>query len=51
MDTDSIDSALWLPAEDVIDVKAERPAGCYAYTIINTEEHGEKVLARYLGQR
>lgn len=51
IDTDSIDSALWLPVEDVIVIRAERPIGCYAYTIINTEEHGEKVQAQYLGQR
>jgi hypothetical protein len=51
MDIDTIDSSLWLPVEDVIVIKAERPIGCYTYSIINTEEHGEKVQALYLGQR
>jgi hypothetical protein len=51
MGTDTIDSSLWLPVEDVIVIRAERPLGCYDYTIINTEEHGEKVQAQYLGQR
>jgi hypothetical protein len=51
MDTDAIDSALWLPVEDVIVIKAERPVGCFTYNIINTEEHSEKVQAQYLGQR
>jgi hypothetical protein len=51
MDTDTIDSALWLPVEDAIVIKAERPVGCFTYTIINTEEHGEKVQAQYLGER
>jgi hypothetical protein len=50
MGVDTVDSLLWLPVEDVIVIKAERPVGCYTYTIINTEE-GEKVQAQYLGQR
>jgi hypothetical protein len=51
MDIDTVDSSLWLPVEDVLVVRAERPIGCYTYTIINTEEHAEKVQAQYLGQR
>lgn len=51
MGTDTIDSSLWLPVDDVIVIKAERPIACYAYTITNTQEHGEKVQAQYLGQR
>lgn len=51
MDIATIDSSLWLPVEDVIVTKAERPLGCYTYTIIKTEENAEKVQAQYLGQR
>jgi hypothetical protein len=51
MDIDTVDSSLWLPVEDVLVIRAERPIGCYTSTIINTEENAEKVQARYLGQR
>jgi len=51
MESDTIDSSLWLPVEDVIVIRAERPIGCYLYTIMNIEERGEKVQALYLGQR
>lgn len=51
MDIDTVDSSLWLPVEDVLVIRAERPIGCYTYTIINTEENAEKVQAQYLGQR
>ena len=51
MAEDTVDSTLWLAVEDVIVVRAEHPVGCYMYTIINTEERGEKVQAQYLGQR
>jgi hypothetical protein len=51
MDIDTIDSSLWLPVDEVIVIRAEHPIGCYTYTIINTEEHAEKVQAQYLGQR
>jgi hypothetical protein len=51
MDIDTIDSSLWLAVDDVIVIKAERPIGCYTYTIINTDEDAEKVQAQYLGQR
>lgn len=48
---DTVDSSLWLPVDDVIVVRAESPAGCFAYTIINASEHAEKVQAQYLGQK
>jgi len=51
MEIDTIDSSLWLAVDDVIVTKAERPLGCYTYTIINTDEDAEKVQAQYLGQR
>jgi hypothetical protein len=51
MEIDTIDSALWLAVDDVIIIRADRPIGCNTYTIINTDESGEKVQAQYLGQR
>jgi hypothetical protein len=51
MDIDTIDSSLWLAVDDVLIMRAEHPIGCYTYTIINTDENGEKVQAEYLGHR
>ena len=48
--TDQVDSALCLATEDVIVTDARHPVGGFKYSIINTEEHGEHVLAKYLGQ-
>lgn len=49
--TDTIDSALWLSADDVVVMRADNPVGCFSYTLINASEQAEKVSARYLGQR
>lgn len=51
METDRIDSALWLPVDDVIVMRAENPIACFNYTIINLDEHAEKVQAQYLGEK
>jgi hypothetical protein len=48
---DTTDSALWLPVDDVIVMRADNPAGCFLYTVIDASEHAEKVQAQYLGQR
>jgi len=51
MDIDTVDSSLWLVVDDVLIMRADHPIACYAYTIINTDERGEKVQAQYLGQQ
>jgi hypothetical protein len=51
MEVDTVDSQLWLVADDVIVIRADSPIGCFVYTIINTSGDVEKVQARYLGQR
>ncbi len=51
LDIDTVNSSLWLPVDDVIVVRADKPLACFNYTIINTAEHAEKVQAQYLGQK
>jgi hypothetical protein len=48
---DTVNSSLWLPVDDVVVMRADNPAGCFVYTIIDASEHAEKVQAQYLGQR
>jgi hypothetical protein len=48
---DTIDSALWLVADDVVVMRADNPIGCFDHIIINASEHAEKAQAKYLGQR
>jgi hypothetical protein len=47
---DTVDSSLWLAADDIVVMRADRAIGCFSYTLINANERAEKVLAKYLGR-
>ncbi len=51
MGVDTVDSSLWLPVDDVIVMRADKPVACFTYTIIDASEQAEKVQAKYLGQK
>jgi hypothetical protein len=48
---DRIDTALWLPIDDILLLDAGSKAfGKYKYLMINLDEHGEEALVRYVGK-